>query len=176
MLGNEGGFRVLLEELLSVDELVLAVGFVDQRALLAGFLRIFRREEEVRSSLALPLVISIVRSWSVTGVADSVGGGGARVRLVETWPASRADPTGLSAVMGAVSACQAFLALGVATTNAPVHHAPSWTALTAMTATLLMPDARPAFAHLEQKQSGARSEILIPDLHFKSNLFSFFRI
>lgn len=88
----------------------------------------------------------------MTGIADGIPFGSARMRLVEAWTAPRTDPAGLGAVVGAVGAWCTFAAFGVMATDAMVHGAPAWTASATMAPAFLMPDVRPGFAHLEQGQ------------------------
>lgn len=94
----------------------------------------------------------------MAGIADSVGARGARMRLVQTQPASGAIPAGLHIMMRAVCAGRTLSAFGVATTSAAANHAPAWTASAAVRAVPVVPDVRPAFACL--KTQGGRWLVL----------------
>lgn len=85
-------------------------------------------------------------------VADGVARGGAATGLVQAGAATRADPAGLSAVMGRVAARLTLGADGVAATAATLHYAPAWAAAAAVRVATVVAQVGPCFARLKTER------------------------
>lgn len=133
-----------------------AIGIVDETALLAGVPRVLRREEDVvPARLALSVVVRIVVSHPVAGIAHGVRASvGARMGLVETRTASGAYPARLHVAMGTVRARRTFTALGVPLGVASPDDAPAGSAAAAVGVAVVVSHSWPRFCHLENKREG----------------------
>jgi hypothetical protein len=129
---------------------------VNEFALLAGVARVLRREEDPEGPgrEALAPVVGIVRGPSAAGVAEGVGAGAARPRLVQSGAAPGADPAGLAPVVGRVGPGSALRAEGVPAPPAPLRHSPARGATAAVGVAPVMAQVRAALADLKVKKKG----------------------